>query len=167
MTRKLAWLLYLISAKVSSSYSPADALCNQEYLISRCPINIKLISDMHARLCEFLITHMFSNFVGEICAKDEHPDISPARLLAGRAHVADVSKDHWLLSYTVQGWTLLGHVSDEDPYVMDVLSRLNSEIIRNTNEPRVLGTGTADHDQANPICAIVVSAIFGDEMSSV
>jgi hypothetical protein len=52
-----------------SSYSCTDALCNQEYLISR-PNNIfKSISDMHARICELLITYVLCDFVDEICAK--------------------------------------------------------------------------------------------------
>jgi hypothetical protein len=55
----------------SSSYLSADALCNQEYLISR-PNNIfKSISDMHARICELLITYVLCDFVDEIPANGE------------------------------------------------------------------------------------------------
>jgi hypothetical protein len=55
----------------SSSHSSADKLCNQEYLINP-PNNIfKSISDMHARICELLITYVLCDFVDDICAKLE------------------------------------------------------------------------------------------------
>ncbi|KAG1751894.1 hypothetical protein EDB19DRAFT_1206608 [Suillus lakei] len=115
----------------------------KEYLIGRRPHNIfKSISDMHARICELLITYMLCDFVDEICEKDEHPAIQRHSLSSWlrRADVADVSKEYPLLSYAVQGWKHLGHVSDEDPCVMDALSRLNSEFIQSTKKHRVLAT---------------------------
>jgi ankyrin repeat protein len=45
-----------------------------------------------------------------------------------------------LLSYAILGWKHLGHVSDEDSYVMAALSRLNSEFRRNSKKHRVLAT---------------------------
>ncbi|KAG1856206.1 hypothetical protein C8R48DRAFT_718727 [Suillus tomentosus] len=109
----------------------------KEYLISR-PNNIfKSISDMHARICELLITYVLCDFVDEICAKREHPAIRPYFSRHG-ADVADVSKDHPLLSYAILGWKHLGHVSHEDPDVMRALSRLNLEFLRNKKKHRVL-----------------------------
>ncbi|KAG1886753.1 hypothetical protein F4604DRAFT_1285484 [Suillus subluteus] len=115
----------------------------KEYLTNR-PNNIfKSISDMHARICEFLITYILCDFVDEICAKGEHPAIRHYSLLERirrRPDVANASKDHPLLSYAILGWKHLGHVSDEDPCVMMALSRLNLEFLRNTNKHRVLAT---------------------------
>jgi hypothetical protein len=43
----------------------------QEYLINR-PHNIfKSISDMHARICELLITYVLCDFVDEVCVIGE------------------------------------------------------------------------------------------------
>lgn len=67
----------------------------------------------------------------------EHPAIRPYFSRHG-ADVADVSKDHPLLSYAILGWKHLGHVSDEDPDVMRALSRLNLEFLRNKKKHRVL-----------------------------
>ncbi|KAG1836889.1 hypothetical protein DFJ58DRAFT_749655 [Suillus subalutaceus] len=116
----------------------------KEYLISR-PNNIcKSVSDMHARICELLITYVLCNFVDEICAKLELEDKRLATQHQSywppHANVADISKDHPLLSYAIQGWKHLEHVSDEDPYIMTALSRLNSEFLRNTKKHRVLAT---------------------------
>jgi hypothetical protein len=44
-------------------------LHNQEYLISRPNKILKSISDMHARICELLITYVLCDFVDEICAE--------------------------------------------------------------------------------------------------
>jgi hypothetical protein len=52
-----------------SSYLCANALCDQEYLMSRPNNILKSISDMHARICKLLITYMLCDFVDEICAK--------------------------------------------------------------------------------------------------
>jgi len=49
-------------------------------------------------------------------------------------------QDHPLLSYACRGWKHLGHVSDEDPCIMDALSRLNLEFRRNTKKHHVLAT---------------------------
>ncbi|KAG1778801.1 hypothetical protein EV702DRAFT_138704 [Suillus placidus] len=109
----------------------------KEYLISR-PNNIyKSISDMHARICELLITYVLCDFVDEICAKGEHPDLRNSLF---RADISDVSKDHPLLSYAILGWRHLRHVSDEDPDVMDALSRLNSEFLLTDRKHGVLAT---------------------------
>ncbi|KAG2092686.1 hypothetical protein BD769DRAFT_1679007 [Suillus cothurnatus] len=106
----------------------------KEYLISR-PNNIfKSISDMHARICELLITYVLCDFVDEICAKGEHPAIDDSD------SDDEPVQDHPLLSYACRGWKHLGHVSDEDPCIMDALSRLNSEFRRNTKKHRVLAT---------------------------
>ncbi|KAG1719034.1 hypothetical protein EDB19DRAFT_1919458 [Suillus lakei] len=115
----------------------------KEYLISRRPHNfLKSISDIHARICELLITYVLCDSVDEIYAEGKHPAIrrpSPY-FSAGHADLADVSKDHPLLSYAIQGWKHLAHVSKEDLCVMDALSRLNSEFLRNTKKRRVLAT---------------------------
>ncbi|KAG2361082.1 hypothetical protein BDR07DRAFT_1410806 [Suillus spraguei] len=105
----------------------------KEYLINR-PNNIfKSISDMHARICELLITYVLCDFVDEICAKGTHP------ALQSYAYIwANISKDNPLLSYAIKGWRHLRHVSDEDPDVMTALSRLNSEFLRNTKKHLVL-----------------------------
>ncbi|KAG1759284.1 hypothetical protein EDD22DRAFT_971712 [Suillus occidentalis] len=109
----------------------------KEYLIN-CPNNIfKSTSDMHARICELLITYVLCDFVDKVCANDEHPDICNSSHLAD---ISDISKDHPLLSYAIQGWKHLGHVSDQDSDVMDALSRLNSEFLRNTKKHHVLAT---------------------------
>ncbi|KAG1819006.1 uncharacterized protein BJ212DRAFT_1298302 [Suillus subaureus] len=112
----------------------------KEYLVSRTNSIFKSISDMHARICELLITYVLCDFVDEICAKLELEDKQKASRLL-RADVADVSKDHPLLSYAIQGYKHLGHVSDEDSCVMVALSRLNSEFLRNTKKNRVLAQG--------------------------
>jgi hypothetical protein len=44
------------------------------------------------------------------------------------------------MSYAILGWKHLGQVSDEDPSIMDALSRLNSEFGQNTKKHRVLAT---------------------------
>ncbi|KAG1818675.1 uncharacterized protein BJ212DRAFT_1479667 [Suillus subaureus] len=105
----------------------------KEYLISRPNKILKSISDMHARICELLITYVLCDFIDEICAKGKHPLIDRSDF-----DFANGSKDHPLLSYVIRGWKHLRHVSDEDPCVMDVLSRLNSEFLRNTKKHRVL-----------------------------
>ncbi|KAG2340434.1 hypothetical protein BDR05DRAFT_1002613 [Suillus weaverae] len=108
----------------------------KEYLIGRPNKIIKSISDMHARICKLLITYVLCDFVDEICVKGEHPAIrQDIPISRGRR---DVSKDHPLLSYAILGWKHLGHVSDEDPEVMDALSRLSSEFLRNTKKHRAL-----------------------------
>ncbi|KAG1847838.1 hypothetical protein DFJ58DRAFT_730021 [Suillus subalutaceus] len=112
------------------------------------PNNIfKSVSDMHARICEFLITYILCDFVDEICAKGKHPAIQRRSFSVWphRVDVADVGKGHPLLSYAIQGCKHLGHVSDEDPCVMDALSRLNSEFLRNTKKHRVLARGEYDY----------------------
>ncbi|KAG1886755.1 hypothetical protein F4604DRAFT_1917583 [Suillus subluteus] len=110
----------------------------KEYLISR-PNNIfKSISDMHARICELLITYVLCDLADEICA----------RLQAQwprHDNIAVVSKDHPLLSYATQGCKHLGYVSAEDPCIMDALSWLNSEFRRNTWKNRVLTLGEHEH----------------------
>ncbi|KAG1778802.1 hypothetical protein EV702DRAFT_1195823 [Suillus placidus] len=113
----------------------------QEYLI-RCPNEIlKSTSDMHARICKLLITYVLCDFIDEICAKGEHPATwDPPPPWERRDDVANVSKDHPLLSYAILGWKHLGHVSDKDPDIMDALSRLNSEFRRSTKKHRVLAT---------------------------
>ncbi|KAG1759274.1 hypothetical protein EDD22DRAFT_849351 [Suillus occidentalis] len=109
----------------------------KEYLINR-PNNIfKSTSDMHARICKLLITYVLCDFVDEVPANDEHPDIRNSSHLAD---VSNVSKDHPLLSYAIQGWKHLGHVSDHDSDVMNSLSRLNAEFLRNTKKHHVLAT---------------------------
>jgi hypothetical protein len=120
----------------------------KEYLISRRPDNIfKSISDMHARICELLITYVLCDFVDEICAKLELEDKQAAIELPWPFHdVADVNKDHPLLSYAIRGWKHLGHVSDEDPCVMAALCQLNSEFLRNTKKHRVLAPDNYDYE---------------------
>ncbi|KAG2076221.1 hypothetical protein BDR04DRAFT_1090139 [Suillus decipiens] len=121
----------------------------KEYLVSRPNKIFKSISDMHARICELLISYVLCDFVDEVCAKLALPDEQDnsdnsltARLLRRcRRHgydVADVSKDNPLLLYAIEGCKHLGHVSDEDPDVMTALSRLNSEFCRNTKKHPVL-----------------------------
>ncbi|KAG1778804.1 hypothetical protein EV702DRAFT_1195824 [Suillus placidus] len=114
----------------------------KEYLISRPNEIIKSISDMHARICELLITYVLCDFVDEICVEDTHPALRRPGLFASGAdvQVTDVNKDHPLLSYAILGWKHLRHVSDVDPDVMVALSRLNSEFLRNTKKRRVLAT---------------------------
>ncbi|KAG0699159.1 hypothetical protein DFH29DRAFT_1002195 [Suillus ampliporus] len=98
----------------------------KEYLISRRPINIlKSISDMHARICQLLITYLLCDSVDEI-----------------PAHVNDFTKDRPLLIYAVQGLTHLEYISDEDPCVMSALSRLHSELLGNTQKCRVFEDST-------------------------
>ncbi|KAG2747664.1 hypothetical protein P692DRAFT_20875483 [Suillus brevipes Sb2] len=92
---------------------------------------------MHARICELLITYVLCDFVDEVPANDEYPEIRNSSHLAD---VSDVSKDHPLLSYAIQGWKHLGHVWDQDSDIMDSLSRLNSEFLRNTKKHHVLAT---------------------------
>ncbi|KAG1724365.1 hypothetical protein EDB19DRAFT_2043526 [Suillus lakei] len=112
----------------------------KEYLISDRANNIlKSISDMHARICELLIMYVLCDFVDEICAKDEHPAIQ-LRPRFRLTHRPDVSKEYPLLSYAVQGWKHLEHVSDEDSDIMAALSRLNSEFLQNTKKHCVLAT---------------------------
>ncbi|KAG2120291.1 hypothetical protein BD769DRAFT_1777642 [Suillus cothurnatus] len=121
----------------------------KEYLISRRPDNIfKSISDMHARICELLITYVLCDFVDEICAKLELEDKQAAdqSWFLPRVDIADVSKDHPLMSYAILGWKHLGHVSDEDPCVMAALCQLNSEFLRNTKKHRVLAPGKYDYE---------------------
>ncbi|KAG2092685.1 hypothetical protein BD769DRAFT_1679006 [Suillus cothurnatus] len=118
----------------------------QEYLISRRPNNVfKSISDMHARICELLITYVLCDFVDEICAKLELEDKQAANRSfwrrRRRVDVAVVSKDHPLMSYAILGWKHLGHVSDEDFCVMASLCQLHSEFLRNTKKHRVLAPG--------------------------
>ncbi|KAG1793063.1 uncharacterized protein HD556DRAFT_517086 [Suillus plorans] len=109
----------------------------KEYLISR-PNNIfKSISDMHAQICELLITYVLCDFVDEICAKCEHLAIQPYFGRYG-ADVAEVGEDHPLLSYAVLGWKHLEHVSDENPDIMEAISRLYSGFLQNTENHRVL-----------------------------
>ncbi|KAG2347297.1 hypothetical protein BDR05DRAFT_958803 [Suillus weaverae] len=117
----------------------------KEYLISRPNNILKSTSDMHARICKLLITYVLCDFVDEISAKLELEDSKQAAIQRDspfpwihRVDVADVSKDHPLLRYAILGWKHLGHVSDEDPDVMDALSRLNSEFLRNTKKHCVL-----------------------------
>ncbi|KAG1862115.1 hypothetical protein DFJ58DRAFT_725530 [Suillus subalutaceus] len=95
----------------------------KEYLISRPNKIFRSISDMHARICELLITYVLYDFVDEICAKLE-PEEKQAAKPWLRVDIADVSKDHPLLSYAILGWKHLGHVLDEDPCIMIALSRL-------------------------------------------
>ncbi|KAG1878274.1 hypothetical protein F4604DRAFT_1621128 [Suillus subluteus] len=111
----------------------------KEYLISRPNKIFKSISDMHARICKILITYVLCDFVDEICADDEHPAMRPYFRLRC-ADAANVSNDHPLMSYAILGYKHLGHISDEDPDVMDALSQLNSEFLRNTKKHRVLAT---------------------------
>jgi hypothetical protein len=59
---------------------------------------------------------------------------------AHHVDAANVDIDHPLLSYAVRGWKHLGHVSDEDSDLMDALSRLNLEFLRNTKKHFVLAT---------------------------
>ncbi|KAG1733700.1 hypothetical protein EDB19DRAFT_2041132 [Suillus lakei] len=107
----------------------------KEYLISDRPNNIlKSISNIHARICELLITYVLCDFVDEICEKDKHPALQH---YPWQRH-AHVSKEYPLMSYAIQGWKHLGHVSDEDPCIMVALSRLNSEFLQNTKKHRVL-----------------------------
>ncbi|KAG2336151.1 hypothetical protein BDR05DRAFT_1015909 [Suillus weaverae] len=120
----------------SMKSSSTDALCTQEYLISRPDEILKSTSNMHACICKLLITYVLCDFVDEICAKAEHP--ATLRPWERRDDDANVSKDHPLLSYAILGWKHLGHVSDEDLEVMDALSRLNSEFLRNTKKHQVL-----------------------------
>ncbi|KAG2138361.1 ankyrin repeat-containing domain protein [Suillus clintonianus] len=54
------------------------------------------------------------------------------------------SKDHPLLSYAIRGWQHLGHLSDEDVCVMNALSLLNSEFIRNTKKHLALAAQDDD-----------------------
>ncbi|KAG1771903.1 hypothetical protein EV702DRAFT_1201783 [Suillus placidus] len=112
----------------------------KEYLISRPNKILESTSVMHARICELLITYVLCDFVDEICAKLELEAIQRdiPLLWTHRVDVANVSKDHPLLSYAILGWKHLGHVSDEDPDVVDALSRLNSVFLRNTKKHRVL-----------------------------
>ncbi|KAG1772939.1 hypothetical protein EV702DRAFT_1245597 [Suillus placidus] len=114
----------------------------KEYLICRPNEILKSTSDMHARICKLLITYVLCDFVDEICATGEHPAIRLRSRFSWRRrdNVADVSKDHPLLSYAILGCKHLGHVSDKDPDIMDALSRLNSEFLRNTKKHRVLAT---------------------------
>ncbi|KAG2128247.1 hypothetical protein DEU56DRAFT_957600 [Suillus clintonianus] len=117
----------------------------KEYLISRCPNNIlKSISDMHARICELLITYLLCDFVDEICAKDAKCR-STLRMDDRDRDVIDVSRKHPLFSYAIRGWKHLGHVEDEDPDVMGALAWMNSEFIRNTNKHRALATEDCEH----------------------
>ncbi|KAG1847840.1 hypothetical protein DFJ58DRAFT_915119 [Suillus subalutaceus] len=112
----------------------------KEYLTNR-PNNIfKSISDMHARICKLLITYVLCDFVDEISTKLELK-ATQGGYRARRADVADVSKDNPLLSYAIQGCKHLGHVSEEDPCVMDALSRLSSEFLRNAKKHPVLTRG--------------------------
>ncbi|KAG2040629.1 hypothetical protein BDR03DRAFT_1007827 [Suillus americanus] len=114
----------------------------KEYLISR-PNNIfKSISDMHARICELLITYVLCDFVDEICAKfeDTSPEMRYWSFDDDLRRAPQISKDHPLLGYAVRGWKHLEHVSDEDPCVMDALSQLNSEFIRHTKKHLALAT---------------------------
>ncbi|KAG2361071.1 hypothetical protein BDR07DRAFT_1610413 [Suillus spraguei] len=105
----------------------------KEYLISHPDKILKSVSDMHARICKLLITYVLCDFVDDTCTKLEDP--GRCRSLH-RADISDVSKDHPLLSYAIQGWKHLGHVLDHDSDVMDTLSRLNSEFLRNTKKHR-------------------------------
>ncbi|KAG2361081.1 hypothetical protein BDR07DRAFT_1486347 [Suillus spraguei] len=81
----------------------------KEYLISRPNKIFKSISDMHARICELLISYVLCNFVDEVCAKlalqdeQDNSDKSPfAWSRRGRHDVADLSKDNPLLIYAIQ-----------------------------------------------------------------
>ncbi|KAG1732163.1 hypothetical protein EDB19DRAFT_1300261 [Suillus lakei] len=115
----------------------------KEYLISCHPRNIlKSISDMHARICELLITYVLCDFVDDICEKGRRPAIDESGSDSDDEPVQD--QDHPLLSYAIRGWKHLGHVSDEDPDVMNALSRLHSEFLRNTKKHRVLATQRED-----------------------
>ncbi|KAG2067881.1 hypothetical protein BDR04DRAFT_823975 [Suillus decipiens] len=105
----------------------------KEYLINRPNKIFKSISDMHARICELLITYVLCDFVDEICAKGMHPALH-------QYFQANVSKDNPLLSYAILAWKHLEHISDEDPDVMTALSRLNLEFLRNTEKHRMLAT---------------------------
>jgi ankyrin repeat protein len=120
-----------------------------EYLISRRPNKIfKSISDMHARICELLIAYVLCDFVDEICVEDDHPTIDYSNSDSDSDFNSDDDSDsddepvqvHPLLSYAIQGWKHLGHVSDQDSDVMDALSQLHSEFLRNTKKHHVLAT---------------------------
>ncbi|KAG2076215.1 hypothetical protein BDR04DRAFT_1149267 [Suillus decipiens] len=111
----------------------------KEYLISRPNKIFRSISDMHARICELLITYVLCDFVDEICAKGTHPALQRSwSASCPDVQVADVNKDYPLLSYAILGWKHLKHVSDEEPRIMDALARLNLEFRRNTQKHRVL-----------------------------
>ncbi|KAG1778794.1 hypothetical protein EV702DRAFT_1217465 [Suillus placidus] len=109
----------------------------KEYLISRPNELLKSTSDMHARICKLLITYVLCDFVDEICARLELEESKQAAI----RHAIHHCDGHVVLIlpiYAILGWKHLGHVSDEDPDVMDALSRLNSEFLRNTKKHRVL-----------------------------
>ncbi|KAG2362413.1 hypothetical protein BDR07DRAFT_1028943 [Suillus spraguei] len=115
----------------------------KEYLVSRPNKIFKSISDMHARICELLITYVLCDFVNEICAKGMDP--------AMHQHFqANVSNDNTLLSYAILGWKHLEYISDEDPGVMTALSRLNWEFLRNTKKHPVLATQKEGHGYGQP-----------------
>ncbi|KAG2076152.1 hypothetical protein BDR04DRAFT_1149206 [Suillus decipiens] len=103
----------------------------KEYLISRPNKIFKSASDIHARICELLVTYMLYDFGSEVCTRtfdfDFDSDYDP-----------DIFKDNSLLKYAILGWKHLGHVSDEDPDSMTALSRLNSEFRQNDEKHCVL-----------------------------
>ncbi|KAG1812210.1 uncharacterized protein BJ212DRAFT_478663 [Suillus subaureus] len=112
----------------------------KEYLITRPNSIFKSISDMHTRICKLLITYVLYDFVfvDEICAK-------AIRRRSQSSPRDGVSEDHPLLSYAIQGWKHLSHVSDEDPGVMTALSRLNSKFLRNNEKHPVLAPGEFEY----------------------
>ncbi|KAG1775656.1 hypothetical protein EV702DRAFT_1046763 [Suillus placidus] len=113
----------------------------KEYLISRPNKILKSTSDMHARICELLITYVLCDFVDKICAKGKHPAIREPTAIEDdeeQEQEQEAVQDHPLLSYAIRGWEHLRHVSDEDPDILDALSRLNLEFRRSTKKHRVL-----------------------------
>ncbi|KAG2340391.1 hypothetical protein BDR05DRAFT_966904 [Suillus weaverae] len=104
----------------------------KEYLISRHPNNIlESISDMHARICELLITYVLCDSVPVVCAK-------ATGCTAGFASVAGGDKKHPLLSYAFKALAHLCHVSDKDSRVIAALQRLHLEFVHNTEKHPLL-----------------------------
>ncbi|KAG1737778.1 hypothetical protein EDB19DRAFT_1829369 [Suillus lakei] len=113
------------------SWSHAQAYV-KEYLISRRPNNIlKSISDMHARICERLITYVLCDSMVGVCTK-------ATDVAAGSAHAAGGRDDHPLLSYAVKALAHLCHVEDEDSRVIAALQRLHLEFLHNIEKHSLL-----------------------------
>ncbi|KAG2039746.1 hypothetical protein BDR03DRAFT_951107 [Suillus americanus] len=114
----------------------------REYLITRPNDIFKSVLDMHTRICKLLITYALYDFVfvDDICPKG--PAIRCRSQLSDRD---DVSKDHPLLRYVIQGWKHLGHILKEDPVIMTALWRLNSKFLQNNNKHPVLAPGEFEH----------------------
>ncbi|KAG1886707.1 hypothetical protein F4604DRAFT_2044165 [Suillus subluteus] len=103
----------------------------KEYLISRRPNNIlKSISDVHARICELLITYVLCDST-YVCAKATGCTASSASAARGET-------SHPLLSYAVKALAHLCHVSEKDSRVIAALQRLHLEFLHNTEKHHLL-----------------------------